>query len=164
MESSDVTEVEPLKYLKTTDMVGEGYDGGSPRYERVEVLPRHALRGSKDDESREDLEATNVVDREHGGGSPHDERVEVRLRLEASVVLQVGLRDAHCVCDVAARGGAGTIISRQPRVELIPDVGGSGEAWGDLAATQRATPWLSGGPGNRDVDFTMSGEVVTMEN
>ena len=136
-------------------MVGEGYDGGSPRYERVEVLPRHALRGSEDDESLEDLEATNVVDREHGGGSPHDERVEVRLRLEASVVLQVDLHAAHCVYDVAARGGAGSIISRQPRGEIIPDVGVSGGAWGDLAAPQRATPWLLGGPGNRDDDFAM---------
>ena len=121
-------EAEPLKYLKTTDVVGEGHDEGSPRCERVEVLPLHALRGSEDDKSPEDLEATDVVEGEHGGGSPHDERVEVRLRLEDGVVLQVGLHSAHWVCDVAARGGTRSIISRQPRDELTPDVGVSGEA------------------------------------
>ena len=82
-------EAEPLKYLKTTDVIGEGYDGGSPRCERVEVLPLHALRGSEDDESLEDLEAADVVKEGLGGGSPRGERVEVRLRLEAGVVLQV---------------------------------------------------------------------------
>ena len=121
-------EAEPLKYLKTTDVIGEGYDGGSPRCERVEVLPLHALRGSEDDKSPENLEVMDVVEGEHGGGIPRDERVEVRLRLEAGVVLKVGLHGAHCVCDVAARRGAGSIISRQPRGELTPDVGVSGGA------------------------------------
>ena len=100
-------EAEPLKYLKTTDVVGEGHDEGSPRCERVEVLPLHALRGSEDDKSPENLEATDVVEGEHGGGSPRDERVEVRLRLEAGVVLKVGLHGAHCVCDVAVQGLGG---------------------------------------------------------
>ena len=67
------------------------------------------------------------------------------------------------MCDVATRGGAGSIISRQPRGELIPGVGVSGEAWGDLAAPQRATPWLLGGPGNRDVDFAISGDAMIMD-
>ena len=156
-------EAEPLNYLKMKDVVGEGHDKGSPRCERVEVLPLHALRGSEDDKSLEDLEAADVVEEGLGGGSPRGERVEVRLRLEAGVVLQVGLHDAHCVCDVATRGGAGSIISRQPRGELIPGVGVSGGAWGDLAAPQRATPWLLGGPGGRDVDFAMSGDAMIMD-
>ena len=92
------------------------------------MLPLHALRGSEDDKSPENLEVMDVVEGEHGGGIPRDERVEVRLRLEAGVVLKVGLHGAHCVCDVAARRGAGSIISRQPRGELTPDVGVSGGA------------------------------------
>ena len=97
------------------------------------------------------------VGKGYDGGSPRCERVEVRLRLEAGVVLQVGLDAAHWVCDVVARGGAGSIVSRQPRGDMTPDVKGIGGAWDDLADPQRATPWLLGGPGGRDVDFTMSG-------
>ena len=62
-------EAEPLNYLKTTDVVGEGHDEGSPRCERVEVLPLHALRGSEDDKSPENLEVTDVVEGEHAEGS-----------------------------------------------------------------------------------------------
>ena len=90
-------EAEPLTYSKTTDVVGKGYDGGSPRCERVEVLPLHALRGSKDDKSPEDLEATDVVERGHGGGSTRDELVEVIIFAETLVIDEVGLHDAHCV-------------------------------------------------------------------
>ena len=121
-------EAEPLKYSKTMDVVGEGYDGGSPRCERVEVLPLHALPGSEDNESLEYLEAADVVEEGIGGGSPHGERVEVRLQLETLVVDEVRLDAAHWVCDVGARGGTGSIISRQPRGESIPDVEGTGGA------------------------------------
>ena len=125
--------------------------------------PSCSRGGGTNDESLGDLEAADVVEEGLGGGSPRGERVEVRLRLEAGVVLQVGLHAAHCVCDVATRGGAGSIIYRQPRGELIPGVGVSGEAWGDLAAPQKATPWLLGGPGNRNVDFAMSGDAMIMD-
>ena len=86
------------------------------------MLPLHALRGSEDDKSPENLEVTDVVEGEHGGGIPRDERVEVRLRLEAGVVLKVGLHNARYVCDVVAQSGVGSIISRQSRGELILDV------------------------------------------
>ena len=74
-EFPDVVEAELLKDSKTTDVVGEGYNGGSPRCERVEVLPLHALRGSEDDKSLEDLEAADVVEEGLGGGSARRERV-----------------------------------------------------------------------------------------